>query len=332
MTTTRVRRGLVLLGILAASGLPAHLSEYYRALCADAVITGILVLSLVVLTGLVGQISFCQFSFAVLGALTVGCLTGGHGWSFWISLPLGVLLAAAAGVLVGLPALRLRGLFLAVLTVSVALFFDRFVLEAGTWDAFTGGLLPWTPARPSIGPLHLDGEYAYYVFTLGVLLLSLLVVWNLRRSRAGRMLQAVRDSEVAASTLGIDVVAWKLTAFALSAALAGLAGGLMAVRLGSVSAGSYDFLHSVQLAAIATVVGTGSLASAPLGGALLVFFPVLLHQLQLPVNLFPLILGVALVAQIVLTPEGAVTRIEDVCGSLLRRRAARWRAGTTEAG
>ena len=125
---------------------------------------------LVVLTGLVGQISFCQYSFAALGAFTVGSLVGGHHWSFWMALVVGTAFAAAGGVLVGIPALRLSGLFLAILTVAVALFFDRFLLAPGTWDALSGGVEPWRPARPSVAGIGLDGSYAFYLFVLPPLL------------------------------------------------------------------------------------------------------------------------------------------------------------------
>ena len=137
-----LRRAVVLGAVVFAVVAPAVLSNYLRSLAADALISGMIVLSLVVLTGLVGQISFCQYSFAALGAFTVGSLVGGHHWSFWMALIVGTAFAAAGGVLVGIPALRLSGLFLAILTVAVALFFDRFLLAPGTWNAFSGGVEP----------------------------------------------------------------------------------------------------------------------------------------------------------------------------------------------
>src|SRR5205814_3374 len=139
------------------------------------------------------------------------------------------------------------GLFLAILTVAVALFFDRFLLAPGTWDAFSGGVEPWRPPRPSIAGIGLGGSYTFYLFVLAVFLVTTLLVWNLRRGKVGRVLQAIRGSELAAATMGLDLTVWKLAAFGVSAGLAGLAGGLSAVAVGSVSAGSYDFLHSVSV-------------------------------------------------------------------------------------
>ena len=240
-------------------------SSFFQGLAADAFIAGIVVLSLVVLTGLVGQISFCQYSFAAVGAFTVGSLVAGHHWSFWLAMPLGVIGAAIVGALVGIPALRLSGLFLTILTVAVALFFDRFLLAPGTWDSFSGGISPWKVGRPSLFGLHLDGAYTFFVFVLVVFLLLCAAVWNLRVGKTGRVLRGIRDSEIAASTMGLDLTAWKLAAFGVSAAIAGLAGGLLATSVGSVSPPSFDLLHSLQIAAIVTVMGPGSVASAAAG-------------------------------------------------------------------
>jgi len=240
--------------------VPLLLSSYYQSLAAYSLIVGLIVLSLVVLTGLVGQVSFCQYSFAAIGAFTVGSLVGGHGWSFWPALVLGVVFSIGVGVLVGIPALRLSGLFLAILTISVALFFDKFLLAPGTWDSFSGGISSWTLGRPSFLGISLAGAYAFYLFTLGVFLVAVLAVWNLSRSKTGRVLRAIRNSEIAAATSGVNVTAWKLAAFGVSAGLAGLAGGLLAPAIGSVSAGAYGFQQSLAVVAIAIVVGVRSIA------------------------------------------------------------------------
>jgi branched-chain amino acid transport system permease protein len=316
--SARGRRTGLLLLVAAAAAIPALESDFQRGLDSDAVIIGLLVLSVVVLTGLVGQISFCQYSFAAMGAFTVGALMDGHGWSFWLALPVGVAVAVLAGVLVGIPALRLSGLLLAVLTVAVALFTDRFLLVTGTWDGFSGGAVPWHPQRPSLLGVPLTGAYAYYLFVLAVLCAATLLVWNLRTAKTGRVLRAVRDSELAAATVGLDVTAWKLAAFGLSAGLAGLAGALLAVRIGSVSPGSYDFLHSVQLTALATVMGVSAIAAAPAAGIATVFGPEVLGALGTSSTWFPMLIGVTLIVQLVLVPEGAVPRARHDAARLAR--------------
>ena len=301
-----VRRAVVSTAIGLGILVPLVLSSYYQSLAAYSLIIGLIVLSLVVLTGLVGQISFCQYSFAAIGAFTVGSLVGGHGWSFWPALVLGVIASIGVGVLVGIPALRLSGLFLAILTIAVALFFDKFLLAPGTWDSFSGGISSWTVGRPSFLGISLQGAYAFYLFTLAVFLVAVLAVWNLSRSKTGRVLRAIRNSEIAAATSGVNLTAWKLVAFGVSAGLAGLAGALLAVGIGSVSAGAYGFQQSLAVAAIAIVVGVRSVGAAAVGGIFLIFGPELLTHTPLSTLWFPLIVGSVLIVQVILTPQGVV--------------------------
>jgi branched-chain amino acid transport system permease protein len=260
----------------------------------------------------------------------VGSLVAGHHWNFWLALAVGTAFAAAGGVLVGIPALRLSGLFLAILTVAVALFFDRFVLAPGTWDAFSGGVEPWRLARPNVAGVSLDSPYAFYLLILAIFLLAALLVWNLRRGKVGRVLRAIRGSELAAVTLGLDLTAWKLAAFGVSAGLAGLAGGLSAVAVGSVSAGSYDFLHSLSVAAVGIVMGVGTVASAAAGGLFLAFGPWLLQHTPLSTQYFNLIVGGLLVLQLLFTPQGVVADAEQRVLAMRARAKAR-REGTPRA-
>lgn len=301
-----VRRMIVAGAIAAGIFGPLLLSGYYQSLAAYSLIVGLIVLSLVVLTGLVGQVSFCQYSFAAIGAFTVGSLVGGHGWSFWPALLLGVVFSIGVGVLVGIPALRLSGLFLAILTIAVALFFDKFLLAPGTWDSFSGGISSWTVGRPSFLGISLEGAYAFYLFTLAVFLLAVLAVWNLSRSKTGRVLRAIRNSEIAAATSGVNLTAWKLAAFGVSAGLAGLAGGLLATGIGSVSAGAYGFQQSLAVLAIAIVVGVRSVGAGAVGGIFLIFGPELLTHTPLSTLWFPLIVGAILIVQVIVTPQGVV--------------------------
>src|SRR3954447_5762325 len=301
-----VRRAVVGGGIGLGLLIPLLLSSYYQSLAAYSLIVGLIVLSLVVLTGLVGQVSFCQYSFAAIGAFTVGSLVGGHGWSFWPAVVLGVVCSIVVGVLVGIPALRLSGLFLAILTIAVALFFDHFVLAPGTFDWFSGGISSWTLARPSFLGISLADPYAFYVFTLVVSLGAVAAVWTLSRSKTSRVLRSIRNSEVAAATSGVNLTAWKLAAFGVSAGLAGLAGGLLAPAIGSVSAGAYGFQQSLAVAAIAIVVGVRSIGAAAVGGIFLVFGPELLTHTPLSTLWFPLIVGSVLIVQVILTPQGVV--------------------------
>src|SRR5207237_6199255 len=144
-----------------------------------------------------------------------------------------------------------------------------------------------------------------------------------RQGKTRRGMRATRDAAVAASTLGINLTAWKLAAFATSAALAGLAGALLAVSIGSVSTGGYDLIHSLGVAAVATVMGVGSVASAAAGGLFLVWGPEILRHIGVSSQWFNLITGGLLIVQLIVTPDGMVTDFQRKLKHLLGHRAAR---------
>lgn len=325
MSPTRLRLTLVCVGIAAAAIVPWFFAFDVQGQATNAAVAALLALSLVVLTGMVGQVSFCQYSFAVLGAMTVGSLVVGHGMNFWLAALLGTIFAGFGGVLVGIPALRLRGLLLAVLTVAVALFVDVYLLAAGTWDGLTNGSTGWTGIpKPSLFGRQLD-SYTFYLLALAVFLVAALLVWNLRNGKTGRVLRAVRDSEVAASTLGLNVSAWKLTAFGTSAALAGMAGALRAVADSGVagsSTSSYSFQYSVALVATITVFGASSILSAAVAGFFIVFASEFLDHTPLGSQWFQLLLGVILILQLIFNPDGVVVKAQRDVAHALRARTA----------
>jgi branched-chain amino acid transport system permease protein len=329
MSRNTLRWILVGAAIAITAWIPSFFDFSLHGLAANAAVTALLGLSLVLLAGQVGQVSFCQFSFAAFGAFTVGSLVAGHGVSFWLAATLGTAFAAVAGLLVGIPALRLRGLLLSVLTVAVALFVDVYLLATGTWDGFSGGSNAWTNIPyPSLFGYQLD-SYSFYLFAFGVFLLAALLVWNMRNGKTGRVLRAVRDSEVAASTLGLNVAGWKLAAFATSAALAGLAGALKVVADASVSGGSqsaYSFQYSVALVAAVTVFGASSILAAAVAGFFIIFAPQLLDMTPLSHQWFPLLLGAILIVQLVFNPEGVVVKTQHDIAHLVRTVASRRRA------
>lgn len=323
---TVLRWTLITVGVIIAVVLPSRFDFSVHGLATNAVVAALLALSLVLLTGMVGQVSFCQYSFAVIGALTVGSLVVGHGVNFWLAALLGTLFAGFGGVVVGIPALRLRGLLLAVLTIAVALFVDVFLLANGTWNGLTNGSDGWTGIPfPSVFG-HLLDSYTFYLVSFGIFLVAALLVWNLRMGKTGRVLRAIRDSDVAASTLGLNVSAWKLAAFGLSAGLAGLAGALRAVAdsgVSSSSQSSYSFQFSVALVATITVFGAGSIFSAAVAGFFTIFASQLLSLTPLGVNWFQLLLGAILILQLIFNPDGVVVKTERDVSHLLAALASR---------
>jgi branched-chain amino acid transport system permease protein len=208
----------------------------------------------------------------------------------------------------------------------------------GTWDGLTGGSSGWTNI-PHPGFLGHDLDtYQLYLLTLAVFLVAALLVWNLRNGKTGRVLRAVRDSDVASATLGLNVAGWKLTAFGVSAAMAGLAGALLAVAESSAAGGSqssYSFQYSVALVATITVFGSSSILAAAITGFFIVFGTWLLDLTPLSHQWFNVVLGALLIVQLVFNPDGVVVKTERDVAHLLHRMAARRRPAsasiTTEA-
>jgi branched-chain amino acid transport system permease protein len=227
----------------------------------DVLAFGIILLSLVLLTGYGGQVSLCQLSFAGIGALVVGNLG---------ATPLGfaaaVAASAAVGALVALPALRLRGLYLALSTLAFARFMDVVVFPHP--DVF-GSNQRLAVDRFAVGPLSFEGERAHFVL-LAVMFASVAVgLLALRRRAFGRRLAAMGDSPAACSTLGIDLTRTKLAVFALSAGLAGLGGALLGGLRTGVSAADFTMLGSLSQLLLVVLGGIGHVSGAILGSATL---------------------------------------------------------------
>ena len=247
---------------VVAAGLFARNSEVSRVISvADVLSTGIILLSLVLLTGFGGQVSLCQLTFAGFGALVVGKLG---------ATPLGFVAAGCAagavGALVALPAIRLRGLYLALATLAFARFVDVVVFPS---SAFFGIDKRLAVARFHAGPINFDGERANFMLLAVVFVGIAAGLLALRRSGFGRRLAAMGDSEAACSTLGIAVTRVKLTVFVLSAALAGIGGGLLGGSHTGVSAMDFTMLGSLSQLLLVVLGGVGHISGALLGSATL---------------------------------------------------------------
>ncbi|CRK57853.1 Branched-chain amino acid transport ATP-binding protein LivG (TC 3.A.1.4.1) [Alloactinosynnema sp. L-07] len=262
-----------------ATGLIAGLgSNYLIFLGTGALVSTVFMQSYGLITGRAGVIALCQLSFAAIGAWVVGWANvAGVPGGFVVWMLLGGLAAVAAGVVIGLPALRLRGVNLAVATFAFAT----------ALDVVFGGL-PF-PGQDDFEfvrrPFGLIDDAGYFVFTAAVVTAIFVGLWFLDRSRLGGALAEIRHSERAAAAHGISVARGKLTAFALSAFVAGVGGGLMAGQLGVVSAGNFAAFASVSFFAIALFVGTNNVEGAVAGGVMGAIFPVLIDAVGIPQDL-----------------------------------------------
>ena len=317
------RRGRILAGLLSllvAALVPLLLPVGMQNLAiggalAVSVLYAFGVLSVVVLTGYVGQVSFCQATFMGISALATAALVN-HGLNYFASAAVGVALSFALGIIVGIPALRLRGILLAVVTVGVALSFDYFFFQDASFGWFNGGLSGWKVEEATFFGLslnNLDFDHLIKVYWLLLALFAVIAVAivNLHDSGSGRRFRAIRDSEVAAATMGVDLTRYKLLAFGISAAIAGVGGAFFPLVEGAVTHDPFSFFHSLTLAAVAVLVGIRFIPAAILGGVFLQLFPYAIAKLEQGLNhqdigltWFNAVLGALLVFQLIVYPDG----------------------------
>lgn len=291
------------LGLLAAAAIsipvlaPADLSTL-KLMIYYALIS----LSLTVLTGWVGQISLAQAALVGIGGFMAAKLANEFGLPFGLVLVLAPLVVVPFAVAVGLPAVRFRGLMLALVTLAFGTltFFSLF-----QWQPFTGGLDGNRVPAPSLFGAPLDGEgYAYVM--LGVAALLFWLSRNVIRNRVGDAFLAVRESEDSAAAAGINVMATKLTAFSLSGVIAGTAGALYAYEVQTVSFDQYSPFTSFNIFALAVFAGVESLWGAVLAGMLFAGAPVLLDFLPIDVNA-QLLSSVGVLVTLMVLPGGLVS-------------------------
>ena len=282
---------IVLLLLVPATG-------YQLSIVAMVAITALVGIGLNVLVGLTGQVSLGHVAFYAIGAYVVAILDTRLAWSFWIALPLAGVVAGLAGAVLSIPALRVRGPYLAMLTIAFA-----FVVEqvAAEWVSVTGG---WNGigniARPSMFGTEL-AERGIAILSVSLMGACLVLYGLLVHSPLGQAMRATRDSELAAQSVGIDPLFVKATAFSTSAAFAGIAGGIFAVLDNYISPESFPLLQSI-LFLLAVVIGGAEFALGPLIGALIVvLLPALLSKLAGYRLLF---VGGLLLLMLRLAPQG----------------------------
>ncbi|MES3000892.1 MAG: branched-chain amino acid ABC transporter permease [Pseudomonadota bacterium] len=293
----RTYLALAAFAVLAASALP--LSSYVTYLFSVAMIWIIAAVGLNLLVGNTGQISLCHTSFMAIGAYTSTLLTTHTGLPFWVGIPAGVLLAAIVGAALGAPATRLTGLYLALATLGFLQIVQITIEEA---ESITGGVRGLNVPKASLGGAPL-GHYGLYLVVLGCCIASVWLAANLLASRIGREFNAVRQSPHATQALGISAARVKLVAFSVSAAYAGLAGGLLAVLVGFVEPVEFGVAGAVRVVTFIVVGGMGSLAGSVLGAGILSFLPEILRPVK---EYGDLIYTSILLAFLIFLPRGLV--------------------------
>ncbi|NRQ31147.1 branched-chain amino acid ABC transporter ATP-binding protein/permease [Nonomuraea sp. NN258] len=271
-----VRWAGVAVGLCAlAYGLAAALPAYWVFLAMSAVISGVLLQSLGVVAGQAGMVSLCQMAFAAIGAWTTAQLNvWGVPGGLYLWAPLAGLAAVPFGLLIGLPALRLRGVHLAIVTLGFAATVD-VVMAANSFPGVSQGLVVGRPAG-------LSSDRQFFLFCCGVFALVAVALAMVRRTRLGASWRALRESERATAAAGTGVPGAKLSAFAVSAFVAGVSGALLAGQLAMVVSRNFDPGQSLVAYAVAVMAGAHHAEGALLGGALGVLVAELLRRLGVP--------------------------------------------------
>jgi branched-chain amino acid transport system permease protein len=269
----RLGRMAIVVAVIVA--LPYVVAAYRLDQITGALILAIAAVGLNVLSGFGGQISLGHAAFFGFGAYTTGILVTDHGWSPPLAFLMGMLVCFVVGVLVGVPALRLQGMYLALVTLAVGVIFPNLVRRFESLTGGSGGLFGIRFQAPENA--YFAGRagqivWLYYVAVVA-LLLSCLIVWNLMRGRMGRAIIALRDNESAAIVMGVDRTLVRTALFGISAAIAGLGGGLFAVDTGILTPDSFSLLFTIYLLVAMVLGGRASYWGPIIGGFAIYFLP-----------------------------------------------------------
>lgn len=262
------RLGFSVVGLAVLLLLPLALDITKQELASVVVIYAIVCASLTILTGWAGQISLGQWGFAGVGAFVTGWMAGHHGADFFVVLLTSGLVGAIVAVVIGLPALRIQGLFLAVTTLAFGIAVQVYLLSPNYFARQLPGV--GGVVRPRLfGHYSIDGPVAFYYVAVVALMAALASASAMRRTRAGRALMATRDNAKAAQSYGLNVARLRLAAFAISGFWAALAGSLFVYEQGAIDHISFDPTLSIQLMTIVVIGGVTSLTGAMLGAVYL---------------------------------------------------------------
>lgn len=294
--------------LVLIAGTASTFGSYPVYLLSLAMINIIAAIGLNLVTGNSGQISLCHSSFMAIGAYVSTLLAARYGLAFWAAIPLGAIAATLMGALLGAPASRLRGIYLALATLGF-LQIVQIVIEE--FADLTGGVRGLTVPKPTLGG-YMVSEYGRFIVVLGCCALAIWTARNLLASRVGRELNAVRLSPHAAQALGVSVDRVRLAAFALSAAYAGVAGGLQAIVVGFIDPVEFGVSAALRQITFIVVGGMGSVSGSVIGAAVLSAMPEVLRPVK---EYSDIIYTLILLGFLIFLPHGLVT----LWDSLVRR-------------
>ncbi|MBO8168318.1 MAG: branched-chain amino acid ABC transporter permease [Thermoanaerobacteraceae bacterium] len=293
--------------------LPFFASTYFVSIANLAGIAVIGALGLNILTGFTGQISIGQGAFLGVGAYTAGFITAKLGLPFWLALPAAGFVTALVGAVFGVPSLRLKGLYLAIATLAAQVIIEFVIVH---WETVTNGVHGMFLPAPGIFGYALDSDVSYYYLVLTACIIMTVFCFNLFRSRVGRAFIAIRDRDLAAEVMGIDLFRYKIYAFALSSFYVGIAGALWGHYLRIISPEHFTIGVSIQYLAMVIIGGLGSVMGSIYGAVFITLLPIVLRELSgLLANYLPnieavilglkeAVFGITIIVFLIYEPEG----------------------------
>ncbi len=304
------RNHLLSLGAVAVAAiLPVFANAYQVDVLTQAASYALFAVGLNVVVGLAGLLDLGYVAFWAIGAYVMAIFSGAGPLHFanltpWACLPLGILLAMSAGVLLGFPVLRLRGDYLAIVTLG---FGEIIRITASNLDGITRGAkgIAGIP-HPQIGSYNFgNSPTPYFYLSLVMLCLAVFLISNLNRSRIGRAWVAIREDEVAAEAMGVNTFRLKLWAFAFGASTAGVAGVINASRTNFVGPSSFQIIVSILVLSMVVLGGMGSMVGPIVGAAAIVIIPEALRD-YVPAGVRFMVFGAVLVVMMIFRPEGLI--------------------------
>ncbi|MGH9195426.1 MAG: branched-chain amino acid ABC transporter permease [Acidimicrobiia bacterium] len=314
--------GLLLLVLVPVAHSQLTGSPYAYFIGQYAFVYAMLGLSVVILTGYSGLISLMPYSFAGIGAVVTGMAVSSWGWPFWLAIPLAALATLPVSIVVGVASVRLKGLYLAIATLTVSNALGETLFK---WERVTGGRSGWTTPKPKLGPIDFSSDFAFYILCLLVVLLLVWMIEGLRTSRLGRAMFAVRDNELEAQALGINAYKTKLTAFVLSSMIAGVGGAFLAALLSNVAPSGFQSpgaeVTSILLVTLVVIGGIDRAWGAFFGAIILVVN----QQVAAGAEFFFAFLGAYVAIGLVfflLYRPGGIVQVAKIQTELIRSRPA----------
>lgn len=255
--------------------LPQFLGSYYQYMGSMILINITAAIGLNLLMGNSGQVSVCSSAFVAIGAYSTTLLQTRLGIPYWVAFPMGAVIAGFAGLILGFPALRVRGFYLAVVTMG---FLEIVIILMEELEWLTGGVRGLLSPRPSIFGYKLSTDLSFYYVILAVALLGIWVARSILSSPTGRAFDSIRNNQAVSQTLGVPLTRTKLIAFVLSAVYAGIAGGLLAPLVGFLDPLAFNAWASLQFTVYIVVGGMGSVIGSVIGATVFTIIPELIRN------------------------------------------------------